>query len=236
MGAGLELRRPQLHEVEGLRFSPEAFARVQEVGIALYEEAFVMGRQDAAREIDRQLQFAAMDARTAAEWIAANAKELASSLLNDRMVKALQQALIDGIALDLPVKQIVANALAALGPLLGEGTAAQPTPPQVDTIVRTILTRAYNEGRRAFFEDERLEGYVEGYMWSAVLDERTTDFCRAMDGKKFAVDDPIWRTLGAPPAHFGCRSLLVPITINDTWKRSSYPKGVEPAPGFGMLP
>ena len=61
-----------------------------------------------------------------------------------------------------------------------------------------------NKGRVEFFNDS---GVVQGYQYSAILDDRTTDICAGLHGKKFRKgEEPI------PPMHFNCRSVLIPIT------------------------
>jgi SPP1 gp7 family putative phage head morphogenesis protein len=47
--------------------------------------------------------------------------------------------------------------------------------------------------------------------YSAVLDRRTSDICRPLDGIIAPVGDPIWKKV-APLNHFNCRCLLLPIS------------------------
>ncbi len=83
----------------------------------------------------------------------------------------------------------------------------------LETFARTKFTEVMNKGRIAFFEES---GVVSGYQYSAILDDRTTDICRGLHGKTFkAGDQPI------PPMHFNCRSLLIPITIYETFEPDS---------------
>lgn len=70
---------------------------------------------------------------------------------------------------------------------------------------RTKFTEVMNRARIDQFEESRV---VDGYQYSAILDDRTTEICRSLHGKKFKKGtEPI------PPLHFGCRSVLIPITI-----------------------
>jgi hypothetical protein len=62
-----------------------------------------------------------------------------------------------------------------------------------------------NKGRLEFFEST---GVVDGYQYSAILDDRTTPICEGLHGKKFKKG-----TQPIPPLHFNCRSLLIPITM-----------------------
>ena len=62
-----------------------------------------------------------------------------------------------------------------------------------------------NKGRVAFFEQSNV---ISGYQYSAILDDRVTDICRSLHGKKFRKgNQPI------PPLHWQCRSVLIPITM-----------------------
>lgn len=80
----------------------------------------------------------------------------------------------------------------------------------LETFARTKFTEVMNKGRIAFFQES---GVVSGYQYSAILDDRTTDICRGLHGKTFkAGDEPI------PPMHFNCRSMLIPITIYETFE------------------
>ncbi|OMF95128.1 minor capsid protein [Paenibacillus sp. FSL R7-0273] len=73
---------------------------------------------------------------------------------------------------------------------------------------RLILTES------AFFAGQsRLAGYkelgVEEYRFTATLDKRTSEKCRDMDGKVFAVTDAIVY-VNYPPLHAYCRSTTIP--------------------------
>lgn len=46
--------------------------------------------------------------------------------------------------------------------------------------------------------------------YSAVLDSRTSEICKPLDGIIAPVNDPIWKKV-APLNHFNCRCLLLPI-------------------------
>ena len=59
------------------------------------------------------------------------------------------------------------------------------------------------------FEDKDVGDFVQFWEYSAILDERTTDYCKCMNGKIFRKEDI---AILNPPAHFNCRSIPVPIT------------------------
>jgi SPP1 gp7 family putative phage head morphogenesis protein len=92
----------------------------------------------------------------------------------------------------------------------------------IATMVRTKTTEIYNSTRKTVWEtDPLIKQIVEAYQFSAVLDERTTDVCRSLDGKVFERGGFVDRI--TPPLHFNCRSLLVPITKFEDYKASKEP-------------
>lgn len=112
------------------------------------------------------------------------------------------------------------------------GWDAESVPSYLNTLVRTNVFEAMNEARFAEFTDPELGGYVEGFEYSAIMDDRTTEFCREMDGKVYAADNEIWDSY-RPPNHFNCRSLLIPITQRSGWDGvESEPPAIEPMEGF----
>ena len=80
----------------------------------------------------------------------------------------------------------------------------------LERYARTKHTEVMNKGRKAYFEST---GVVAAYQFSAVLDGRTSAICRGLHGKIFKAGAEV-----TPPCHFGCRSLLIPITKFEDWK------------------
>jgi SPP1 gp7 family putative phage head morphogenesis protein len=54
------------------------------------------------------------------------------------------------------------------------------------------------------------ERFIETLVFTATLDERTSDICSALDGQQWAIDDPDIRRPGINTHFGGCRSDLVP--------------------------
>jgi len=104
-------------------------------------------------------------------------------------------------------------------------------PGRLETVVRTNTNDAYNQGRLTSFQDEAVTDMIVAYMYSAIMDSRTSEVCRHLDGKIYKTDDPIWAKI-TPSNHYSCRSLLIPILADETFEVSSYPS-IMPAPGFG---
>lgn len=98
------------------------------------------------------------------------------------------------------------------------------SPSRLNTIVSTNVSDALNQGRRAMYDDPDVKGFVEYFQYSAVMDERTTDYCSCMDGKVFRIED---LASLVPPAHYNCRSITVPITMFELQELKEEGRGVE---------
>lgn len=71
-----------------------------------------------------------------------------------------------------------------------------------------ILFQALNRAREDVFSTNQSD--ISRYVFSAVLDNRTTQLCRDLDGS--VVDYAGWRgTKWKPPLHFNCRSIWVAV-------------------------
>lgn len=76
------------------------------------------------------------------------------------------------------------------------------------TIVRTAIQHANAVARQTFWEQN--DDIIEGYRWVSTLDKRTSDKCRALDGKVFKIGQgPL------PPIHPNCRSTTVAEVSKD---------------------
>lgn len=105
----------------------------------------------------------------------------------------------------------------AFGPYTGDPRIiADPDvagPFRVETIVRTNATEALNQGRLVEARRPGIAEVMNGMQYSAIIDSRTTPVCRNLDRKIFKMSDGSLDTL-APPNHFNCRSVLVPVTAD----------------------
>lgn len=113
------------------------------------------------------------------------------------------------------------------------GVSEKQTASYLDTLSRTNLFEAMNEARFAEFTDPELGGFVVALQYSAILDDRTTSICEALNGGVWAEDSDVWDT-HRPPQHFNCRSVLIPVTELDGWDGQESPQPtVQPQAGFG---
>lgn len=156
--------------------------------------------------------------------------------------KTIRNILMEGVKVSKTAdetKQAIYKALEADGMLteeavvdaLGASTVKNANA-RIETAIRTTSFEAINEARYSFFSDPALDGFVEALEYSAILDDRTTEICSQLNGETFGIDSDVWSTF-RPPNHFNCRSLLIPVTIRDTWTQSGEPS-VMPQKGFGF--
>ncbi len=113
------------------------------------------------------------------------------------------------------------------------GKTVLRTPGRLETIVRTNLSEAYNSGRMALYSDPDVAEVVEALQYSAIIDSRTTAFCRSYDGFTRPASDPAWQEI-VPPNHFNCRSIVVPYVSGEEWKRTETRPAEEPQEGFKL--
>lgn len=91
-------------------------------------------------------------------------------------------------------------------------------------LIDTSLTTVYNESRMNVFRGlidpvGTTADTIPGFVYSAILDENTTDICTGYDGMAFKSDDPF---MPQPPVHFNCRSVLIPVFGNEVpWTNES---------------
>lgn len=100
-------------------------------------------------------------------------------------------------------------------------------------IARTNISDIFNNTRFQIFSSPQLANWIEAFLYSAVLDGRTTALCRSLNGRIFSKEEaPNW----IPPNHFNCRSLMLPITKLDKGWETAYqqqgPLEVTPQEGF----
>lgn len=76
---------------------------------------------------------------------------------------------------------------------------------QAEALVRTAANHVSTRSRDLLYREN--DDVIGGVEWVSTLDGRTTPTCRALDGRRFPVDSG-----PRPPAHFRCRSTVVPVT------------------------
>lgn len=90
-----------------------------------------------------------------------------------------------------------------------EKTIQLGSPHRVRTIYRQNIQSAYNAGR--YLKQLQNVDFAPYFQYICVLDESTRPEHRALHGKVFRYDDPIWASL-YPPNGFGCRCIVRQLT------------------------
>ena len=111
----------------------------------------------------------------------------------------------------IPDQEFVDGLRDILSDWLPEGTNASA---RATTIARTNISDLYNYARWSIFDSPVMRGWILAYQYAAVMDGRTTELCRGLNGRIFTREE-----LGdaglIPPNHFNCRSVLLPVTRMD---------------------
>lgn len=115
--------------------------------------------------------------------------------------------------------------------LIRETTETWLSEAHAETIARTETAKMYNAGRMARWTDPELEGFVVALQYDSVVDTRTTDLCRGLDGKIISINNAAMIAKLTPPNHFRCRATWLPITKFEEWK-DDFPKDAAPEKGF----
>lgn len=76
---------------------------------------------------------------------------------------------------------------------------------QASTITRTAITSTQTAALNKVIQENK--DIVKGYMFTAILDSRTSPICSHHNGKIYDVDDKRFM----PPLHWRCRSSLIPV-------------------------
>lgn len=247
--------------VQDATFTRSDMQRLNTACRTVLQNGWDLGQRQAVKELESarkvpmaRRSFAALRDQ-AAEFLSANGFRMAGNLA-DGAKSIIQQELLNGVkAGDRPelikariFERLISRGMTnlqssldnidetdvqqALNEALGASTDKQAAA-YLDTLARTNVFEAMNEARFNEFTDPELDGFVQALEYSAILDDRTTEICSALDGDTYAADNPLWDTY-RPPNHYNCRSVLIPVTKADGWDgEESDDPVVDPAVGFG---
>jgi len=106
----------------------------------------------------------------------------------------------------------------ALGQMLSavssDGALMSYTRRNVEAMIRTSFVQVSSEIRQATYDQNK--DILKGMRWLSTLDTRTTPICMALDGRMWDMKrKPIGHKFKyrRPPAHWQCRSTIVPVTL-----------------------
>lgn len=196
--------------------------RLKEAIKSFLESAYRQGRKDLNTELRTSKKFINdlpnVDPEDAIAYLEAKALNI-SGVLEQRIVNDARQAMLSGLSAGKSNAEIIESLAEIFAPYVGGVVAGEVVEAsRLETIVRTNLTDAYNQGR--LVQGKEAGDLLEGWQYSAIMDDRTTDICQELDGKVFLANDDSVDSL-KPPRHFNCRSILVPIIIGDEYDADS---------------
>ncbi|HET7558875.1 MAG TPA: DUF935 family protein [Limnochordia bacterium] len=221
-----------VNEIDGLQ--------VQHVGefrtalASFMASTYEQGRKDVAAEIAKVKgapKVAAMAETPVDEEFLKRRAFYIAGVERDYVLKQAKQILFQALETGATQKETM-FALDQLFAQYVEVAGDVTTPSRLETVVRTNWNNAYNAGRREFMAQPELKEFVPAVEYSAVLDSRTTPFCRSWDGKILSKTNPAVDSI-TPPNHFNCRSILVPVTSIEIEDQAAEGK---PVPIDGDLP
>lgn len=135
-----------------------------------------------------------------------------SGVERDVILKEAKLALQTGLKQGQAVGTIMENVRSIYDKYIPSGEKVKGkllSPARLETMVRTNLSDAVNQGRRAMMDDPLVKNFIPFEMYSAIIDSRTTDYCETMDGRTFRRGSV---NVITPPSHYNCRSIMVPVT------------------------
>lgn len=89
---------------------------------------------------------------------------------------------------------------------------------QLESLTRTLIQNAVNQSDEETYKTSDL---IQKVKYNAILDSRTTDICRGLNGKIFNVGEG-----PRPPQHFNCRSFTT-IILDEDDEKVEVPKSYE---------
>jgi len=101
-----------------------------------------------------------------------------------------------------------------------------------ETIFRTNVLGSYNAGAAESLYDPKMADAIPAFEFVAVMDDRTTEICAAMNGRVFSREEMLSGAM-IPPLHFNCRSTIVGIFADEFKGLTTGPVSVPAQPGFG---
>lgn len=163
-----------------------------------------------AKPLSAQLKVKGLPASLRA-FIDNKAESVAEDQLVNLRIKAVYTAQKDA-GDGLSTEQILAD----LTDLINEYAASNKITQGADL----AAVESYDTGEQQFYKTE-VADELHAFEYMAVLDDKTTQWCRACHGHTYTPWGTAYNAVN-PPRHFGCRSMLEPI-----WKRAGE---VLPAP------
>lgn len=131
-----------------------------------------------------------------------------SKQLQDKFATRMREGMLKGEGIDKLTQRVRGTKAAAYTDGIMQASKAQ-----AEALVRTSVISTANEARIATILGQ--SDLAKGIQWVATLDSRTSDICRALDGRQWTIPDlkPVGhdKAFPGPTAHWNCRSTQIPV-------------------------
>lgn len=144
-------------------------------------------------------------------------------ITEETVLNRLRKELENGLDEGLPPKEMTKRVRETAGTWMSDWHA--------QTIARTETGKFYNAGRLARWLDPEANGFVEALQYDAIIDSRTTEVCRHLDGKIISIQDQATIQEYTPPNHYQCRATWIPVTKYEEWE-PDFDTQLTPQKGF----
>lgn len=234
--------------IVALKPDPKLSTKLNKALYSTLVEGQLIGIRHAENEIDKAKKAAfsrSVDRKRidmiAEDYFRTSAFKITGNL-TDEATKLIENEIMNGARYDYTWEQIETNIYelfakkGMMSPelareMLGEALGVENPDARLRTIVRTSTFDAINNARYSYFTDPGMGDFVIGFEYSGILDDSITEYCEHMSGPAGSHSVAWWNEHKdmAPPAHYQCRSLLVPVTQidADTWEEGPEPS-IEP--------
>jgi SPP1 gp7 family putative phage head morphogenesis protein len=198
------------------RLFNEWLKRIFETGMSIARQEILRTKRKYSEYVKFQLE---LDLRKikpeeVLDYLDKHAYDLAGDI-KDYIMSEYRDILKNAILRGDDIKTVMGAIDKVIREYVGSGVLEEAMPGyRLEALARTNLNQVFNMGRRQFFESPEVSGYIIGYQYSAILDPRTTEICKWLDGKTYPITSEKLELL-TPPVHWNCRSILVPITIDE---------------------
>jgi len=251
--SGGDLSEDITNNIKLLKVNPKLKRKLNTAQTAILRSGFKEGTSEASSEVNkaknsdfsRNIDMERINL-IADDYFKITAFKITGNLTTDA-VSIIEQAILNGARYDKTWNQVetdIYQTFATKGMIspeqaveaLGEALGVDNPDARLRTITRTGTFDAINTARQEYFNDPSLGGFVVGFEYSAILDDRTTQICRHLDDDDRGNHSKKWYESNAsftPPNHYNCRSLLIPVTTADeeTFVEGGEPE-MQPQEGF----
>jgi len=212
----------KVQKVYGPGYTPEAMSLPYTPSVASVIRSFLLeaaqlGVTSARRDIDttakpRVYKRAEGEIMKSAEAYIKAKAQVVSDIFTSRVQNKVKSALLAAIRYGDTTRE----AIERLESVFDEEEGAY-----LENVARTNITDAVNTGRLEQFRDPDVADYIAAVEYSAIMDTRTTPVCQHLDGKLFSPNDSALTEL-SPPNHYQCRSVLVPVMVDEDIKEEDF--------------